>query len=1212
MIDPKNQNYDPEAATFVPGGSSGGSPARTGNAVQTPLPSSPSGGSEAPTMLEGALPPMAPVTRQNPPPTAVTPGSPPAPGVLLLQPGILLGNRYQIIHMLGEGGMGAVYKAKDIELDRVIALKVIRPELASNPEILQRFKQELILARQVTDRNVIRIFDLGEANGIRFITMEYVEGESLYHILRRQGKVPVNEAVEMMRQMLSGLQAAHREGVIHRDLKPGNIMRDSQGRIVVMDFGLARSLEGGGMTLTGTMMGTLEYMSPEQAQAKQVDARSDIFTVGLICYELLAGVTPFHADSAIASLVRRTSERAIPVSDHDGTIPTSLSNIVSKCLERDPNLRYQNAGEVLRDIEAWQGNQAGATLGFQPAVEPWGRTIHWPLLTGIATVLLLALLLYAFRGKLSTRSKPKGVTTSAVSLAILPFRNASGDPAIDWLGPSLAEMLSTDVGQSASLRTVSQDRLHQVFSDLRIAPNSAIDPTTLRSLAEFSSADTVVWGQYAKFGDQIRVDATVQDLKRDRRVPLKIEGVAEKDIPGAIDRLADSIRQNLAVSSDMVKELKASSYQPSTSSVTALREYNEGVQLIRQGKNLEAVKSLQLAVKDDPQFALAYSRLAESEAQLGYDNDAEQHSRKAVDLAQQLPVTEKYLIQANHARITKDNAKGIEAYENLAKSMPDNTDVQFALGSVYEDSGNLAKASEHFAAVLKADPKNINALLASGRINIKNGDSEAALDPLSRALTLAVQVDNQEQKALVLLAMGIAYRVLNKPQDALGNYQQSLEINRKLGQKRGVAANLNEIAQVQSTLGKLDAALTSYKEALEIRRQIGAKKESGDILIDIADLYGSRGQYDLALEAYKQSLQIQRDAGDETYQAVCLNNIGNVYLNRGDNDNALTYLQQALQLREKLKVPGDIAETLHNVGEAYANVGQYEQAMSNYMRALDLDRKAGDNVAAAVLSHAMALVFASQGRYGAAVNAAQDAIKPLRDTGDKSPRMAQFLADFGDALARAGRLSEAAKPLEEADALARPLKNEALQALILNSKGDLAFYGGDLKQTKEFYTHALSSAARSNERHATLNAKINLAKVTLAQGHLASEHELRQLADQAEALGMRDLSTEVSVLVGQTMVSGKDYSHAREALERSLGSSEKLGMRMQTVKIQYLLGNSLRLSGDSTNAAGHYRNAARLLDEMKKDPGAEKLLERADLKSIYEEATQGSNPTGKK
>src|SRR5207302_5544973 len=171
---------------------------------------------------------------QNPPPgQTLSPSSPVSPtgtfGSLLLPPGTIIGNRYRLVQILGEGGMGAVYKARDMELDRVIALKVIRPELASNPEILQRFKQELILARQVTDRNVIRIFDLGEADGIKFITMEYVQGESLYQILRREGKVPVSEAIDIMRQMLSGLLSAHREGVIHRDLKPGNIMRDGQG-----------------------------------------------------------------------------------------------------------------------------------------------------------------------------------------------------------------------------------------------------------------------------------------------------------------------------------------------------------------------------------------------------------------------------------------------------------------------------------------------------------------------------------------------------------------------------------------------------------------------------------------------------------------------------------------------------------------------------------------------------------------------------------------------------------------------------------------------------------------------------------------------------------------------------------------------------------------------------------------------------------------------
>jgi tetratricopeptide (TPR) repeat protein len=505
---------------------------------------------------------------------------------------------------------------------------------------------------------------------------------------------------------------------------------------------------------------------------------------------------------------------------------------------------------------------------------------------------------------------------------------------------------------------------------------------------------------------------------------------------------------------------------------------------------------------------------------------------------------------------------------------------------------------------LKADPNNLNVLLAMGRVAIKSGDAQAGLDPLNRALSLAVRFDNQEQKALILLAMGIAYRVLNKPDEALRDYQQSLEVNRQLGQKRGVASNLLEIAQVQTMLGKLDAALASQKQALDIYRQIGAKKEMGDTLIDIGNLDGSRGQYDAALDAYKQSLQIQRDVGDETYQALCLNNIGNVYLNRGDNDNALTYLQQALQLREKLKVPTDIADTLHNAGEAYANIGQYEQAMSNYMRAIELYRKAGDNVGAAVLSHAMALVFQTQGRYGAALNAIQDALKPLRETGDKSPRMAQFLADFGGALGSVGRMSEASKPLDEADSLARPLKNDSLQAVILNNRADVAFYSGDWRRAKELYSGAMRAAAHGGERETILAAKMNVAKVTLAEGQSVPASELRHLAEQADALGVRDRSVEASVYVAQGMINNKDYAHARETLERGLGPSEKMGLRMQTAKIHYLLGTSLRLSGHSADAAAQYREFIRLLDDMKKDVGAEKLLERADLKSIYEESTR--------
>ena len=285
--------------------------------------------------------------------------------------GTLLGGRYEILQTVGEGGMGAVYKAEDRELGRTVALKVIRPELSSNPDILQRFKQEILLASKVTDRNIIRIYDLGDAEGVKFITMEFVEGEDLRHLLHRQGKLPAAEVVDIMEQAVSGLRAAHRLGIIHRDLKPGNIMRATDGRVLVMDFGLARSMEGDGMTRTGTMLGTMEYMSPEQAQAKDLDARSDIFTVGLILYELLTGIMPYKAESAIASLLKRTRQRAIPVSDVDKNVPGALSNVVSKCLERDPALRYQSADDLLNDLWAWRGKSGGTTRVSASSTQLW-------------------------------------------------------------------------------------------------------------------------------------------------------------------------------------------------------------------------------------------------------------------------------------------------------------------------------------------------------------------------------------------------------------------------------------------------------------------------------------------------------------------------------------------------------------------------------------------------------------------------------------------------------------------------------------------------------------------------------------------------------------------------------------------------------------------------------------------------------------------------
>jgi len=1150
------------------------------------------------TIVEGMLPPLPPMA--PPSRTPRTQNTSPT-----LETGDVLGGRYEILQLLGEGGMGAVYKAQDRELDRPVALKLIRPELASNPSILARFKQELLLSRQVTHKNVIRIFDLGDADGVKFITMEFVEGRDLRALIQEKKKFSPEEAVEIMQQVCQALEAAHSVGVIHRDLKPQNIMREDSGRILVMDFGLARTMEGDGMTQVGALVGTMEYMSPEQALAKELDQRSDLFTAGLILYELLTGKMPFKAESALASLIKRTQERAVPVSDHDETIPGALTGIVSKCLERDPNLRYQSATEMLRDLDAWQGKRAAATLGFHADVKPWGQTVPWPLLAGIVTVIALAIVGYVFRGPLFSPSTARTAAAPALSLAVMPFQNASGDQSWDWLGPSLADMLSTDVGQSSHLRTVSSDRVQQVFHDLRIAPNSVIDSMTLSRVAEFTNADTLVWGQYTRLGDRIRIDATLQDRKHNRTIQVKSEAANQQDLSAAVDRLAGMIRQNLALSPDIVKELQAQSFKPTSNSVDALRDYNQGLQFLRQGNNLEAQKRLQTATNEDPQFAVAYSRLGEAYSALGYDSEAEQASRRAVELGQSLPLAERYFIEASLARVTKDNAKAITAYENLEKSFPDNLDVLFALGSLYEDGGNLDKARQYYGKVLKADGKNLDALLAMGRVEIKSGNPQQGLDPLDRARHIAIDLDNQEQQALILQATGIAYKLMGKPVEALRNYQDSMTINQQLGQKRGVAASLAEIAQVQILLGKPDAALAAYNDALKIRREIGAKKEAGDTLIDMGDFYVERGQPDQAMQAFKESLQIQRDAGDETYQGLCLNNIGTTYAQKGENEDALTYLQQALQIREKLSVPGDIAETLHNLGEAYAALGQYDQAMTAYMRGLDLYRKSGDNQGAAIMSHSMGLVFEYQGRLGPAVGTLQDAVKAFRDLGDRSSNMVASLSSLGGTLARAGRGTESGKLLDEAEGLARGLKNDPLLVSVLNNRGDAAFYQGDLKSAKDFYEQALRLASHATDKDALFISRMNLAKVAVADGHSRTAvGDLRKLVQEADSQGRKYISVASSVLLADALIKNKDYSAARQELQRSISKSEKLGLRLENARIHYFTGTALRLSGNSAEAAGHYHEALRLLDDIRKEPGAEHVTERYDLKPIYAEATQ--------
>ena len=288
-----------------------------------------------------------------------------------------------------------------------------------------------------------------------------------------------------------------------------------------------------------------------------------------------------------------------------------------------------------------------------------------------------------------------------------------------------------------------------------------------------------------------------------------------------------------------------------------------------------------------------------------------------------------------------DNAKAIVAYENLTKLNPDDMDAQYALASLFEKASNFDEAKKRLAIVLAADPKNIKALRAIGRVQIITGSPQAALDPLNKALSLATLSGNQEQKGLVLQAMGIAYNELNQPAEALSNFQQALEIRKKIGDQSGIALSLGQIARVQDKLGQSKDALASYKAALEVDRKIGDKEGLLSNLINLGSFYHDHGNYDEALKTNNEALQLARDLRAEADQALCLNNIGSVYNHKGDYQAALTYFQQAYEIRDRLKVP-EATESLRNWAEMNYNLGEYETAQSQFLKAMEASRAAND------------------------------------------------------------------------------------------------------------------------------------------------------------------------------------------------------------------------------------------------------------------------------
>ncbi|MGB6726325.1 MAG: protein kinase [Terracidiphilus sp.] len=701
-----------------------------------------------------------PSTRQIPPPAATYGAS-----AILLQIGTVLGNRYEILELLGEGGMGAVYKAADREVDRIVALKVIRPEMASNPEVLARFKQELLLSSQVTHRNVIRIYDLGEAEGLKFITMEYLEGQNLHQILRQRDKLATAEAVDIMEQVASGLAAAHREGIIHRDLKPANIMRDKNGRVAVMDFGLARTFSGDGMTRTGAMLGTVEYMSPEQAQGMDVKASSDIFTFGLILYELLAGVAPFHAESAIASLLKRTQQRAAPLTDVNKTVPAALSNIVAKCLERDPAKRYQNADELDADLRAWQGRGGDTRISASSGRLRIGKLSG--VLLAVTGVLILAIAAgtswYVIRG----RQAAKSLTHAPVSVLVGDIANHTGDSVLD---NTLEPMLGVALEGASFINVYSRGDARKLAKKLP-NPSDNLDEQAARLVAVNQGVNAVITGEIDLHDGKYDVSATAVDpVSGDVLAKSDITVANKQEILSELPRLAAPLRKALGDTTPASIQFNEVSGGFTAASLDAVHQDSLGVDEQFAGNFQQAFDSFQKAAELDPNFARAYTGMAAMAMNLGRSGDAVKYMNLAMEHVDRMTERERLRNRGLYYQITGDWPNCVQEFTQLVTRYPADRVGQNDLANCYTLLRNAPKALEAARNAVEIVPKGVGQRLNLAFISTFAGDFSASEKEARTALQMS---PSAAQAYLALAEAQVGQGEIDKAADSYRQLEKS-------------------------------------------------------------------------------------------------------------------------------------------------------------------------------------------------------------------------------------------------------------------------------------------------------------------------------------------------------------------------------------------------------------------------------------------------------
>jgi eukaryotic-like serine/threonine-protein kinase len=798
-------------------------------------------------------------------------------------PGSDFGSRYHIEDLLGEGGMGRVYKAYDKELDRTVAIKVVRPGAMGEADALNRFKQELVLASKISHKNILRIHDLGEVNGMKFITMAYIEGQDLHQIMKDNPKLPLERVVKFATQLAGALAAAHAENVVHRDLKPQNILVDKTDQIYVSDFGLAKSFAEGaiGMTQTGAFLGTPRYMSPEQVEGKPTDGRSDLYAYGLILYEMVTGDVPFTGESTLGVMYQRIREKPKNPKLINPSVPNWLVQIIMRCLEKDPEDRYQSAYEILADLEASQASK-GASRSFSrtasrsfsrgaPSIQiqlPEFTSRRWVwVVAGVVVALGVASALppvrhMIFRG----RERPAISTVSGVApisrgrfVAVLPLQVLGDSSQLGYVAKGIEEAVSAKLSELKDVRVTSNDAVDQ-----------ADQKQPLPKIARALGANFLVQGELQSSGDKIRIIMNLENVADNKRIWMReFDGVVG-DLFTLEDQIYDQLVWGLNV--NPTSDERAIAEARPTDNPAAYDLYLRGRNSLR-GHDKKSIQSaldyFGQAVKTDPSFALAYAGVADASLQMYKMTNESNWTQKALAAAQQAQQLNDKLpeVHATLGSVYRAEGKYPEAIAELTRALslaPNSAEFYRRLGDVYIDSGNDTQALDALRKAVQLNPYfwvNYNAL---GKAYYHQADYPKALQAYQQVAVLDPDVEAGYEN------IGNMYLQQGKYQESIPYFQKALQVE--------------PYFTTYSNLGTSYFFLKQYSKAVEMfERAVALNPNDADMLENLADAYRGAGQQDKARATYQQSIAVgfkelqtnPKDADVMTEMALSYAKIGN-------------------------------------------------------------------------------------------------------------------------------------------------------------------------------------------------------------------------------------------------------------------------------------------------------------------------------------------------